>query len=85
SAGFGPLGVNELRSLGYQLIVYPDLSILTSLGGVYDTWKSVVDTGHLLPQRPESMQIINKLLELEEKWAVESATTEAVSPAPAGR
>jgi 2-methylisocitrate lyase-like PEP mutase family enzyme len=85
SAGFGPLGVNELRSLGYQVVDYPELSIYTSLRGVFDTWQSVADTGHLLPQRPESMQIINKLLELEEKWAVESATTEAASAAPAGR
>ena len=84
-AGLDGLGVNELKALGYRLILFPELSLQTSLLGVHATWKSVADTGYLLAQRAEAMPLINKLLEIEEKWAVEQSTTEAGVKVPVSR
>ena len=84
-AGLETSGADELRALGYQLILYPALSLQSSLLGVHATWQSVAETGYLLAQRAEAMPLINKLLELEEKWEVERTTTEAGVEVPASR
>ena len=79
-AGFGPFGVNEYRDMGYQVIIYPQTTIQTSLRSVHDLWKNVKDTGSVpdtfQPQSDKMREVMNVLLEFEEKWAVEAATTE---------
>jgi 2-methylisocitrate lyase-like PEP mutase family enzyme len=84
-AGLEGPGTSELAAMGYRLVLFPDLSLQASLLGVQATWKSVADTGYLLAQRAEAMPLINKLLEIEEKWAVEQSTTEAGVEVPATR
>jgi len=84
-AGLDGPATNDLKALGYRLILFPALSLQASLLGVHATWQSVADTGYLLAQRAEAMPLINKLLEIEEKWAVEQSTTEAGVEVPVSR
>jgi 2-methylisocitrate lyase-like PEP mutase family enzyme len=76
--GFGPLGVNEYKSIGYQVVIYPQLSIQTSLRAVHDLWKSVKATG-ILPPPGDAWTLTGELLEMDKKYAIEAATTEAKS------
>ena len=75
-----PLSIDDYRSLGYQIILYPQV-VQPALLAIYDTYKSVKETGYLpaVPQEQvERMRAVtNDLLGFEEKWAVEAATTEA--------
>jgi len=79
-AGNGPFGVNEFRDMGYQVIIYPQTTIQTSLRSVHDLWKNIKDTGDVpkswQEQSDKMRDVMNALLEFEEKWAVEAATTE---------
>jgi 2-methylisocitrate lyase-like PEP mutase family enzyme len=84
-AGLEGPTTTELAAMGYRLVLFPELSLQASLLGVQATWKSVADTGYLLAQRAEAMPLINKLLEIEEKWAVEQSTTEAGVEVPVTR
>jgi 2-methylisocitrate lyase-like PEP mutase family enzyme len=84
-AGLEGPRTTDLAAVGYRLVLFPELSLQASLLGVQATWKSVADTGYLLAQRAEAMPLINKLLEIEEKWAVEQSTTEAGVEVPVTR
>lgn len=75
-----PLSLEQYREFGYQIVLYPQV-VQPALMAIYDTYKSVKETGYL----PEIAQgkadqmksLTNKLLDFEGKWAVEAVTTEA--------
>ena len=74
------LHVNDYRELGYQVILYPQV-IQTALVAIQDAYKPVKETGYLPEESEERTNEIRglsqALLRLEEKWAVEAATTES--------
>jgi 2-methylisocitrate lyase-like PEP mutase family enzyme len=74
-----PLSLEEYRSLGYQLILYPRV-IQPAMQAVKDVYQHVKDDGRLpvIPQEQldDVMEVWWTLVGMEEKWAVESATTE---------
>ena len=78
----GPTGmpVDGYKSMGYQILLYI-FTIQASLRAIHDTYKSVKESGYLPTTSQDDLQkfmgLTNTLLEFEEKWAVESATTEA--------
>ena len=75
----GPLGTRDFEAFGHQIVIYPGTTIGSALGGIYDAYRTVTDTG-LINMTEESntkqRQLIAVLLEFEKKWEVESATTE---------
>lgn len=80
--GAGPSGlsIDEYKDLGYQIILYIQ-TVHASLRAIRDTYLQVKDTGYLPQVSAEEVEktrsLSNNLLGLEEKWAIEAATTEA--------
>jgi len=78
----GPTGmsVEAYKSMGYQILLYI-FTLHASLGAIYDTYKSVKETGYLPSSSTDTQQnfmsLASTLLDFEEKWAVEAATTES--------
>ena len=78
-AGFGPLGISDFQAVGHQIVIFPLATIGSALMGIYSTYKSVKENGHLgltEAQDAQVRELINTLLAFEQKWEVESATTE---------
>ena len=75
----GSLSLDDYRNLGYQLVLYPRV-IQPAMQAVHDVYKHVKDTGGLpvIPQAQldDVMAVWWTLVGMEEKWAVEAATTE---------
>jgi len=74
------LTLKDYKDLGYQVILYPQV-IQTALLAMHDAYKPVKETGYLPEESEERTNEIRglsqTLLRLEEKWAVEAATTES--------
>ena len=79
--GYGPVGLKDFEDIGHQVVVTPTTTITASLAAIHDTYENVMKTGHPLPidNAEEMRDITNKLLYMDEKWAVEAATTESES------
>ena len=66
-------------AVGHQVVIYPLTTIVNALGGIYNAYKGVIDTGHVSQPDEQTTQMpdmINSLLALERMWEVESSTTE---------
>ena len=73
------MSLKEFEDVGHQVVVTPTTTIIASLSAIHDTYANVMKTGHTLPipGADEMRDITNKLLYMDEKWAVEAATTES--------
>lgn len=75
--------VSDYESMGYQVLVSTVNTLGASLNALRATYQNILDTGRPLEVDPESVQemrdITNKLLDMDEKWRVEDATTEAAT------
>ena len=73
------LSLDDYRSRGYQLVLYPRV-IQPAMQAVHDVYRHVKDTESLpvIPQEQldDVMSVWWTLVGMEEKWAVEAATTE---------
>jgi methylisocitrate lyase len=81
----GTRSINDFSSWGYQVLVSTVNTLGASLAALRATYQSILDTGRPLEVDPEKAQemreITNVLLDMEGKWRVEDATTEAAAAA----
>jgi len=73
------MNLKDFEDVGHQIVVTPTTTIISSLSAIHDTYENVMKTGHTLPipGADEMREITNNLLDMDEKWAVEAATTES--------
>ncbi|MBI4234489.1 MAG: isocitrate lyase/PEP mutase family protein [Chloroflexi bacterium] len=80
TSGGNTLTVKDYQDLGYQIIIYPLVSIAAAAGAVYDIYQPMRAGGGLSPEALDKQrttrQLIEKLIDLPEYYQVEDATTE---------
>ena len=78
-AGSNALGVPDYQDAGHQIVIYPGATIQASLKAVHDVYSHLIQEGRpptMDPERAALMrEIPNALMGMEDKWAVEAATT----------
>ena len=76
----GAFEVPEMKSHGWQIVIYPSATLTAAIKGIYQEFKHVRDTGYLLPtpqaEAQEFRELTNILMNMDEKMEVEAATTE---------
>ena len=85
---FNGLHPTELRKYGFQLVVYPLVTIIASAAGVIKTWRGVKETG-IATMDPEwareAREEIEAAIGLPEFWKIEQETVESLHKDYAGR
>lgn len=85
---FNGLHPDEIRRYGFQLIVYPLATIISSIAGVLETYRGIRETG-IASMDPAKAQAVRQEIEaaigLPEFWEIEKQTVEAAHRDYAGR
>jgi methylisocitrate lyase len=81
----GNRSIADFEGMGYQILVSTVNTLGASLNALRATYQSILDTGRPLEVDPDQAQemrnITNALLDMDEKYRVEDATTEAAAAA----
>ena len=85
---FNGLHPSELRTYGFQLVIFPLVTIITSAAEVIKTWRGVRETG-IAKMDPEwareAREEIEAAIGLPEFWKIEQETVEAMHKDYTGR
>ena len=84
--GADDISVQEYGDLGYQLLIYATTPVIVTATALTQTYQHLKDTGLLninAAQVAEFRRRVEELISLPEYYAVEAATTEKRSAAPA--
>ncbi len=85
---FNGLHPTELRKYGFQLIVYPLTTIVSSVAGVMKMWRDVKETGIATMEPHWASEVrgeIEAAIGLPEFWEIEKETVESMHKDHAGR
>ena len=77
---FNGMHPEEIRSYGFQVILYPLATIIASVAAVIDLWKGVLVTGLASYDQDKASEVreeIENAIGLPEFWEIEKGTVEA--------
>ena len=75
-AGFGSLGVPDFKDVGHQVVIYPGSTVQASLMAIQAMYDPLLKTGEIvMPPSDAPTNLGHTLTGMDDKWAVEEATT----------